>query len=218
MKVLIGLLIGLVLLAGGCKGKKTETPPEHMPANPHAGMKMPPGMLENPHGTTSENGALDLESLLSNLPEGWTKSDPTSTMRLAQITLAAPKGETENGELAIFHFPGSGGTSAENILRWQNQFSGPNGEPGPSIAKTDTMMAGLLTVITTDVTGKQLAGGAMMGGGQERSGMRMMASVVETPSGGWFFKAVGPAKTIAAHQTKIREFLKRAKLKDAARS
>ena len=50
------------------------------------------------------------------------------------------------------------------------------------------------------------------------SNSRMIASVIETPSGNWFVKVVGPVKTVAAHEKRIRDFVKRAKLKDSPHS
>jgi hypothetical protein len=218
MKIIV-LSVALAVLLTGCSKKKPEAGmDELMKQNPHAGLdmkNMPKGMgMENPHGQMAETGGLDLDAMLANLPQGWTKAQPTSSMRLAQIALAPAKGDAEAGEIAIFHFPGSGGSAAANIERWQNQFSGPNGEPGMQVAKTDTMMVGLLTVVTTDVSGMQLASSAMTGEGKDKPGMRMIASVIETPSGNWFIKCVGPTKTIAAHESKIRDFVKRAKMKD----
>ena len=213
MKILSLILAAALLLVAGC-GKKAQK-------DPHAGLDMErmKSMMENPHGQTAETGALDLDAMLSDLPDGWTRSEPTSSMRLAQISLAPAKGDKDPADLAVSHFPGSGGSSSANIVRWQNQFKGPKGEPGPEVAKTDTTMVGLLTVITTDVTGTQLAQGGMMGGStREVPNSRMIASVIETPSGNWFIKVVGPAKTVAAHETKVRDFVKRAKLKDSPHS
>ena len=79
-------------------------------------------------------------------------------------------------------------------------------------------MVNLLTVVTTDVSGTQLAQGAMMGGAatKDQPNYRMIASVIETPSGNWFIKAVGPQKTMAANEAKIRAFVKRAKVKEGS--
>jgi hypothetical protein len=213
MKILSLILVAALLLVAGC-GKKAQK-------DPHAGLDMErmKSMMENPHGEMAESGGLDLDAMLSNLPDGWTRSEPTSSMRLAQISLSPAKGDKDPADLAVFHFPGSGGSSSANIVRWQNQFKGPKGEPGPEVAKTDTTMVGLLTVITTDVIGTQLAQGGMMGGSTgEVANSRMIASVIETPSGNWFIKVVGPAKTVAAHEKRIRDFVKRAKLKDSPHS
>jgi len=199
------------LFSYGCN-KKTEPVAAQKPVSPH-GMEM-----DEMHGHAKMGGMLDVDAMLTDLPKGWTKTEPSQSMRLVQINLDPAPGDKNPAELAVFHFPGTGGSTQANIHRWQNQFKGPHGEPGDHIAKTDTMMVGLLTVITTDVTGTQLGGGAMMGTGpaDDIPDSRMIASVIETPSGNWFIKVVGPQKTIAAHEKNIREFVKRAKLKDSA--
>jgi hypothetical protein len=212
MKITSFILVIVLLAVAGC-GKKAQK-------DPHAGLDMErmKSLMQNPHGQMAEAGGLDLEAMLSNLPDGWTRTEPTSSMRLAQISLSPAKGDKDPADLAVFHFPGSGGSSAENIRRWQNQFKGPHGEPGPDVAKTDTTMVGLLTVVTTDLTGTQLAQGGMMGPDKDLPNSRMIASVIETPSGNWFVKVVGPVKTVAAHEKKIRDFVKGAKLKDSPHS
>ncbi|MFZ5432745.1 MAG: hypothetical protein ACOZB3_03125 [Calditrichota bacterium] len=219
MKIILFILTLTLLLTLGCN-KKQPVPDSTMERDPHAGLDMDKmkQMQSDPHaGMNINSGGLDLDGMMANLPEGWSKVEPSSTMRIAQINLAPAKGDDKPAELAVFHFPGTGGSSMANIVRWQNQFKGPKGEPGPDVAKTDTMMVGLLTVITTDVSGTQLGGGAAMGTGpaDDTPGQRMIASVIETASGNWFIKVVGPEKTVAAHSDKIRSFVKQAKMKEA---
>jgi hypothetical protein len=219
--IIISFAILALALAAGCSRKKPG--PQNrstFPNDPHAGLNIPPPGTMNPHGSMM-SGGLDLEALGTNLPDGWTRTEPSSSMRLLQISLAPAKGDAQAAELAVFHFPGTGGSSAANIERWQNQFNGPKGEPGPQVAKTDTMMVGLLTVITTDVSGTQLAAGVMTGGSGPDADVpnsRMIASVIETPSGNWFIKAAGPAKTMAAHENKIRTFIQRVRLTNLPQS
>lgn len=218
MKSIALLIIAAAVLFAGCAKKKPENA-VNMQGNPHAGMQMPPG--SNPHAGTGmdeqampeEKGGLDVNALIASLPPGWTKAQPSSSMRVAQMSIAPAKGDTEAGEVAVFHFPGSGGSSAANIERWQNQFSGPKGEPGPDVAKTDTAMVGLLTIVTTDITGTQLASSTMTGEGKDKPNYRMIASVIKTQSGNWFIKAVGPVKTMTENAGKYRDLLRRIRVK-----
>lgn len=220
MRILSALLVLSILISAGCVRRKAETQPGEMQGDPHAGMNLEgdphAGMnMDDPHAGMnpgSTPGGLDIDAMTASLPGGWSKTKPSSSMRVAQISIAPVKGDTAAAEIAVFHFPGSGGSAAANIERWQNQFTGPKGEPGSQAAKTDTMMVGLLTVVTTDVSGTQLAQGSMMGPTSDLPNYRMIASVVETPSGNWFIKAVGPQKTMAANEGKLREFIKRAKV------
>lgn len=225
MRTFVFLLSLALVVAVGCKQKKPAM--QDLEGNPHAGMDMSKiphagmDMKTNPHAGMNMNespaavpGGLDLDYMMTSLPDGWKKTEPSSSMRLAQIDIAAAKGDTAPATLAVFFFPGSGGSAAANIMRWQNQFTGPKGQPGDEVAKTDTMMVGLLTVVTTDVTGTMLGGAAMTGEEKDLPNQRMLASVIETPSGNWFIKTTGPVKTMTANEGKLRDFIKKAKVKE----
>ena len=56
------------------------------------------------------------------VPEGWTKVQPSSPMRNAQLEVA--RGQ-EKAEVTFFHFgAGASGSPADNVARWFNQFPG----------------------------------------------------------------------------------------------
>ena len=139
MKFITSLLVLALLLSAGCARKKAE--PQADANDPHAGMDMSKdphaGMdMKSPHAGMEMSGgpgALDLDGMMAGLPDGWSKTAPTSSMRVAQIAIAPVKGDAGGAEIAVFHFPGSGGSAAANIERWQNQYSGPKGEPGSSV-------------------------------------------------------------------------------------
>lgn len=212
MKNIVLLLAVALLLVAGCVPKKPEAKSDAM-TDPHAGMKMP-GMDQGQQAQMPNQGGLDYEAMLATLPQGWKRVEPSSSMRVAQANIAPVSGDTAAAEVIFFHFPGTGGSADANIKRWQGQFKGPKGEPGEQVSKVDTMMAGLLGVVTTDVSGTLLASAQMgMGAAKDLPNYRMIASVIETPSGNWFIKVTGPQKTMAANQDKIRAFIKTAKVK-----
>ncbi len=212
MKNTILLLAVALLLVAGCVPKKPEPKSDAM-TDPHAGMKMP-GMDQGQQAQMPNQGGLDYETMLASLPQGWKRVDPSSSMRVAQANITPVAGDTAVAEVVFFHFPGTGGSADANIKRWQGQFKGPKGEPGEQVSKVDTMMVGLLSVVTTDVSGTLLASAQMgMGAAKDLPNYRMIASVIETPSGNWFVKVTGPQKTMAANQDKIRAFIKTAKVK-----
>ena len=56
------------------------------------------------------------------VPEGWTKVQPSSPMRNAQLEIAQGPAKAE---VTFFHFgPGASGTPADNVARWFAQFPG----------------------------------------------------------------------------------------------
>jgi hypothetical protein len=207
MKLLFAFILSTLIIASlGC-----------MPNKPEAVKQAPQQqdqMKTNPHMQAPEGPGLDLDGMLANLPAGWKKVQSSSSMRIAEVSMERAKGDTADAVMAVFHFPGTGGDAASNILRWQSQIKGPNGEPGEQVAKTDTTRLYGITVITTDITGTLLPSGMGMGPTSDVPNSRMIASVIETGIGNWFFKVTGPKNTVAAHQAKYREFLKTAKLKE----
>ncbi|MBI5058711.1 hypothetical protein HZB60_02880 [candidate division KSB1 bacterium] len=215
MKPILILALMLSIVAVSCVPKRPEAKDTKMPEMP-AGVPNPHA-TPNPHGADADaaagGGGVDIAAMLGALPEGWKSEPPASNMRLGQVVIPTVAGDQGRAEIAIFHFPGSGGSSSANIQRWQGQMTGPKGEPGASVAKTDTLKLPKFTVITTDVTGTLLASTMGTGPSSDVANSRMIASVIETPAGNWFVKATGPIKTIAAAEPKFREWVKNAKLK-----
>lgn len=207
-RVLLGLCC--FVWAVGCVPQKPEKKVEKAP------MERPMGeQPANPHGNSGPG--LDVNSLLANLPEGWSKTTPSSSMRLGQIAMAKAGGDAADAEMAVFHFPGTGGSSMANLERWEGQMQGPNGEPGASVSKTDSMrLENGIMVITVDITGTMLPSTMGTGPATEQKDYRMLASVLETPAGNYFLKVTGPKNTVAAHYEKYRAFLKSAKLGGSA--
>lgn len=207
------LALCCIVWAIGCVPEKPQKKAEKAPME-----KMDKPMGETPANPHAKSGpGLDLNSFMADLPDGWTKTTPSSNMRLGQASLARSGGDNADGELAIFHFPGTGGSSMANLERWESQMKGPNGEPGAQVAKTDSMkLDNGIMVITIDITGTMLPSTMGTGPSSEQPNYRMLASVLETPAGNYFVKLTGPKNTIAAHSDKYRTFLKRAKLGGAA--
>lgn len=212
-RILLALCCATWML--GCVPEKPQKKAEKAPSEQGMGeRKMDNPMGDHPDNPHAQSGAgLDVNSLMAELPQGWSKVQPSSNMRLAQAAIARESGDNADGELAVFHFPGTGGSAMANLERWQGQMKGPHGEPGASVAKTDTMKLdnGVL-VITTDIAGTLLASTMGTGPSSEQAEYRMIASVLETPAGNFFLKLTGPKKTIGANENKYRALIKRARL------
>lgn len=132
----------------------------------------------------------------ATVPAEWREQAPASSMRKAQYVLPRAEGDSEDGELAVFYFGlGQGGSVEANIDRWIGQISQPDGSSSKDRAKTSKREVTGLPVTLVDVSGTYSAG--MMSPGPPKAGYRMLAAVVETSEGPWFFKLVGPEKTIA---------------------
>jgi hypothetical protein len=139
-------------------------------------------------------------------------------MRLAQYRLPRAECDPENATLALFYFgPQAGGGTQANIERWVSQVTGEGGAAPVNHGVTEVEANGL-KVSTVDVSGTYAGDGSMMGGGQAtpKPNYRLLASVVETSSGNYFFKLTGPEATVAKWLSGYQEMLKSVSLPASA--
>jgi len=171
------------------------------PAGPHGSAKMPPMMKKTVLGPPREvtpSGDVTpatLTGLTLAVPKEWESNPPSSSMRLAQWIMPGPGGDAE---LVVYRFPGGGGGVTANIDRWKGQFQPPEGKTIDDVSKLTSIdgEGGLKTTLV-DVTGTYVA--AVVPGGDEKhnsSEYRMFAAVVEGSGDAYYFKAVGPSKTV----------------------
>lgn len=147
--------------------------------------------------------------VLYTVPQGWISEQPTGSMRRAQFRLPGVKGQ-DDGVLAVFFFPGTGGSVQSNLSRWYNQFTQPDGKPTQEIAKVEKKTVHGLSVTITFATGtfQKSASSMMMGGPKvELPNYALLAAIVETNNGPWFFKATGPEKTLLHWKRSFYEFV-----------
>jgi len=141
--------------------------------------------------------------LAYEVPKDWKAVETSSSMRLAQWSYGA------KSEIVVFYFgEGQGGSIEANLDRWYGQFQQTNGGPTRERAKVTKSKAGELTITRVDVEGTYAA--PVRPGSAERHnepGYRMIAAVVEGPSGPWFIRFLGPAKEVSAGETSIDLFL-----------
>ncbi|MFO0837587.1 MAG: hypothetical protein U1D55_03610 [Phycisphaerae bacterium] len=187
-------------------------PPGHPPLGVEPPSAAPPAASGLPSGHPPVAGAG--QTLKFEAPETWKSTPPRSAMRRAQYVLPRAAADSDDGELVVFYFgPGDGGTVAANLERWRAQFTDDAGQPlGADAGSETTFQANSLTVTMLDVTGRY-APGAMPGMEEvgPRENQRMLAAVVQTPGGPWFFKATGPHATIGAQREALRKMLENVK-------
>lgn len=137
-------------------------------------------------------GTLDLGGAVVERPQTWSFSGPSSTMRLAEATVAGPGGPAL---LTVFFFgPGGGGGVEANLERWAGQIeTAAGGEP-----QRDSFTLGGFTISTIAAEGTLLPSGMGAGPTEPVPGSRLLGAVVEGPGGPWFFKLTGPTETVAA--------------------
>jgi len=148
-------------------------------------------------------------ALKFDAPPGWVSKPPASSARVAEFTLPRADGDTEDAAVAVFYFPGQGGTVQANLDRWIGQFAQPDGSSSKDVAKTTRLESHGLAITLIDLSGTYVA--EVSPGSAEhynKPGFRMRAAVVETPEGPYFVKVTGPAKTVTRWDDSFMTFLK----------
>ena len=138
----------------------------------------------------------------------WIEEQPASSMRKAQYRLPGREGAGD-AEMAVFFFPGTGGSVRANLDRWYGQFKQPDGSETSSHAEENMRTVNNLEVTIVYVTGTYLQSTSpmMMGGAvEEKPDYAMLAAIAGTSGGPWFFKVTGPQKTIDGWRNEFVQF------------
>jgi hypothetical protein len=200
----LGLLLILLALAGAVAcgradepagGAPTTTPPPPGPISSR-GQAVPPAAME----AMEPGAALPVDF---DLPAGWERVPPSSSMRIAQASIPGPGGP---GELAVFHFGvGGGGGVDANLERWVGQMQPEPGSPEP---RRESFAVDSFTVTTVEAAGTLLPSGMGSGPTTPQPGSLLLGAVVEGPGGPWFFKATGPAATLTPQREAFMALLR----------
>ncbi|HEU5059394.1 MAG TPA: hypothetical protein VFU21_22830, partial [Kofleriaceae bacterium] len=180
--------------------------------DPHAGMSgMGGGGAKAPVQVDSDGKAI-VGPLRLAVPKAWT-NQPAGGMRKAQWEIAGPKG-AKAATLIVYFFGGGGAGSVEdNLERWYGQFEPEGGAKSVSPKTEKKKTPAGLAVTTTEVEGRYVA--AMMPGGDEKNdepGWMMLAAILETPMGPYYFKLTGPKATVGAARKDFRALVDTAQL------
>jgi len=157
--------------------------------------------------------------VLYDIPKGWVQEQPSSEMRQAQYRWPGSD-KAADAELAVFFFPGTGGSVEANIDRWFGQFLQPDGGSTKEKAEFKQIDVNGLAVTIVHATGTYMKPKSpmMMGGPfDELKDYALLAAIVETSNGPWFFKATGPEKTIARWRSSFDTFTKSLRISGESR-
>jgi len=139
-------------------------------------------------------------------PPGLRRVPPKNAMRKASYEVPRASGDSEDGELAVFYFgPGQGGSIDANVDRWVKQFSGVS----PNDVKRADREANGLRQHTVEIQHGSFDAGQMAMGGSKgpKPDYALQGAIVEAPSGAYFFKMTGPARTVAAARAPFLQLL-----------
>ena len=130
-------------------------------------------------------------------PAAWKSERPSNAMRKAQIKVSPVTGDEDPAELVITQLSGEAGGMAQNIKRWESQFL--DGEKATPKAKVEEKKGTNVDVTRIEIAGRYVA--AMMpgqAGKNDKPNYRLLGAIVMTKDSSYFFKMVGPEKTVAA--------------------
>jgi hypothetical protein len=173
--------------------------------SPHAGMGMGMGGPGKAPDKTAD-GRVILGPVTLAVPKSWQEKTPSSSMRAATWAIPGKAGEAE---LAVFYFGtgGAGGAQA-NLDRWLGQFEQSDGSKSADKAKIEKKEIAGMPVTTVEVTGRYVA--SMTPGASEKRDnpdFMMLAAIVETSGGPYYYKLVGPKDTVSASRKDFRGFI-----------
>ena len=157
----------------------------------------------------ASSSAVGQPALRYDAPNDWIEQPSESPVRVTEFRLPRVPGDPEDAELVVFYFGGSGGSVEANLQRWIGQMAQPDGRSSFAVASTMGFEANGFEVTVLDVPGTYVA--AVTPGSAtrlDRPNFRLMAAVVETPVGPYFFKLTGPDRTVARWDDRFGVFLR----------
>jgi len=131
---------------------------------------------------------------------------PSSSMRLLQMSVPGPDDADADAEVVVFFFgSGQGGDVTANVARWRSQFAGEDGGEVEPLMQTFEVAGMPVTVAELSGTYRRAVGGAPA---QPLAGQTLVAAVVETDRGSLFIQLHGPSGTVASHRDGFDAFVR----------
>lgn len=149
---------------------------------------------------------IDAGGLTFEAPKAWKSTKPSSPFRRAQLTVSPVKGDKDPAELVVTSFPGAAGGVDANVKRWESQFKDKEGQPAK--ARVEKIKGKNVDVVVVETAGHYVA--AAMPGRPEvidKEGYRLLGAIVQGGDGSFFFKMIGPDKTVLSAKEGFRELI-----------
>jgi len=193
----------------------SEPPPGAPAAPPGAG---------SPHGATAAqtpprtlealpDGRLAMGPFSLVSPPGWKVIPVTSNMRAAAFQLPGKPGD-EPQLLVTYFGAGGAGTVDDNVGRWVGQFTQPDGKASRDVARIEKLQLAGQDAVVVSLSGHYVAQVMGPGGGAvDKQDQSLLAAIVASPSGPYYFKVVADKPTIEANAAAFRALLGSLKLR-----
>lgn len=138
-----------------------------------------------------------VKEITLKIPDTWKQEEPSNKLRLAQFVLPKAEGDKEATSLVISAFPGGGGVD-QNLPRWLGEFS-PDGRS----VKMTSGKSKQGEYILVDIKGTHV-GSSFAKRPAPLEDARMLSVFLKTEEDGYYFKLVGPEKSVAAQAEALR--------------
>ncbi|MEO8185058.1 MAG: hypothetical protein ABI895_40145 [Deltaproteobacteria bacterium] len=166
--------------------------------------------ISAPHGLAAlGQGRSGLGPFSLQVPADWKEKPSVSNMRAAEFELPASNGQAE---VIVYYFGQSGAGSVQaNIDRWVSQFKQPDGKPSSEVTKIDQATFAGQSASLVSVSGQYAS---QMPGGEpvDKADQSLLAAIVPSPKGPYYFRLIGDRAAVAAQTDKFRELLSSLKL------
>jgi hypothetical protein len=155
---------------------------------------------------------VEIDGLKSAVPADWKQEESSNKVRTHQFRIPHVADDKTDAEMVIFFFgAGSGGSADANVKRWKGMFIPPEGKQIDDVAKVDNFKVGNVNVTYLDVHGTyKFKERPFDPAAKEelRPDHRMLGVVFDSPNGPYFFRLVGPAKTVEHNKKAFDDWVK----------
>lgn len=153
---------------------------------------------------------VEIGGLKSTPPKEWVVEKTTSDMRLAQFKVPKAEGDKEDAELVIFFFKSGSGSEDDNLARQAKGFEPAEGKEKVE-SKTDKVKVGSKEYTVLDLKGTYLSKFPPFAPNPKitkKTDYRQLYVIFKNDSGEFYFRLLGPAKTVEENKKGFEEFLK----------
>jgi hypothetical protein len=164
-------------------------------------------------GADDAKQTIDARGLTFEAPKSWKSSPPSSSVRLAQLTVEPAEGDDYPAELVVTSFGGAAGSVDANVKRWQGLFRDANGNP-PRM-ETRTLQGKNCQIVRAETHGEyhpaQFPGRPAE---PVRKDARLLGAIVTAGDASYYLRMVGPDKTMTKLRPAFDEMLKTMEVKN----
>jgi hypothetical protein len=160
-------------------------------------------------GADEKGTVVEIDGLKSTTPSSWKEETPANKLRKKQFVIPRDEHDSENAQLLVIYLGmGQGGSAEDNVQRWKGLFTPPSGKSIDDVTKVEKLKVGAVPATYVDIHGTYK--GASFEKLEPKPDYRMLAVYFGSPDGPgpYFFRLVGPARTVELHKKEFEDWMK----------